>query len=117
MPRPPPACVRSADAVALQAGAALHLGLHLAQAGEDGVDVAVADRGALAQDGVQQPAGGGDLRVEVAQDVGAEGGRGGGGQRGAHVPASLRFWAMVRARPRPPADMMESAMTPGSICL
>ena len=59
---------------ALQGGAAAHLGLDVGQAGQDAVDVAGADRLALAQDDAQQPARGGDLGVEVAEDVVAEAG-------------------------------------------
>ena len=63
-------------------------------AGEDGVDVAVADRGGLGEDDLQQAPGGGELVVEVGEQRGAEPGlcRRGGEQRGAHLVPS---WLMA----------------------
>ena len=81
---------------ALQGGAAAHLGLDVGQARHDLLDLAGADRLALAQDGAQQPARRGDLGVEVADDVVAEAGR--VDERGAHEPTLPR----PKSSPRPP---------------
>src|SRR3712207_8638655 len=60
-----------------------------------------ADGGGLAQDGVEQPARGGELVVEVGEHGGAE--VGGDGQGGHERPP-----AMSLARPRPPPAISAS---------
>jgi hypothetical protein len=60
--------------VVLERAAAAHLGLHVGEAAEHGVDVAGADRLALLEHEAEQPAGGRDLRVEVDEQLGLEGG-------------------------------------------
>ncbi len=59
-------------AVLLERAAAAHLGLHVGEAGEHGVDVALADRLALVQDQREQAAGGVDLRVQMDEQLGFE---------------------------------------------
>ena len=54
--------------------AAAHLGLDVGEAREHGVDVAGADRLALREHEAEQAAGGRDLRVEVDEQLGFEGG-------------------------------------------
>ena len=59
-------------AVLLERAAAAHLGLHVGEAGEHGLDVALADRLALVEDEREQAAGGVDLRVQVGEQLGFE---------------------------------------------
>jgi hypothetical protein len=61
-------------AVLLEGAAAAHLGLHVGQAGEHGLDVAGADRLALLEDEPEQLAAGRDLGVEVHEQLGFEDG-------------------------------------------
>ena len=100
------------------AHAGAQLGLDLGDRGEDGVDVAVADRGGLGEDDLQQAPGGGELLVEVGEQRGAEpGGRGGAGeQSGVHdVPSCDMALSIWTASPRPPSAMTASAIAPGSM--
>ncbi len=104
--------VQQRGALVLHARAGAHLGLDLGHRGEHAVDLAGADGGALAQDALEQAAGGDDLGLEVVEDLDAH--RGGGGR--AHDPLrifSQRSWA----RPRPPAPVTASASVPGSMSL
>ena len=103
---------------ALEACAPVHLALDLGDRGEDGVDVAIADRGGLGEDDLQQAPGGGELLVEVGEQRGAETGlcRRGGKQRGAHlVPSWLMALSIWTASPRPPSAMTASAIALGSM--
>ena len=59
-------------AVLLEGAAAAHLGLHVGEAREHDVDVALADRLALVEHEAEQTAGGGDLRVQVDEQLGFE---------------------------------------------
>jgi hypothetical protein len=77
-----------AGPLVLEAGAGAHLGLDLGHRGEHAVDLALADGGALTQDGLQQAAGGDDLGVEVPEHLGAE--RGDGGDEGHGVLRIVR---------------------------
>ena len=67
-----PGALQQPGAVLLQAAAAAHLGLHVGEAGEHGVDVAGADRLALFEHERQQPPGGGHLGVQVDEQLGFE---------------------------------------------
>ena len=78
--------VQQRGALVLHARAGAHLGLDLGHRGEHAVDLAGADGGALAQDALEQAAGGDDLGLEVVEDLGAH--RGGGGR--AHDAAPHR---------------------------
>ena len=59
-------------AVLLEAAAAAHLRLDLGELAEHALGVAGADRLALAEHELEQPAGGGDLPVEVGEQLGLE---------------------------------------------
>ena len=61
---------QQAGALGLELGARDHLGLHVAEPGEHGVDVAGADRGALREDVAEQATGRVDLAVEMDQQLG-----------------------------------------------
>src|SRR5215204_2351857 len=72
---------------ALQAAAQVHLGLDVAQAGDDALDVLLADRLALGQDRPEQAAAGGDLLLQVLDHLDAQW-RGGGNAVRAHRTSS-----------------------------
>ena len=67
--------------VLLERAAAAHLGLHVGQSRQDGVDVALADRLALLEHEAEQAAGGADLAVQVDEQLGF--------QDGAHAASFL----------------------------
>ena len=68
-----PGANQQVRALALEARTQVHLSLDVGEAGEDALHVALADRGALAEDRPEQPPGGLDLRVEVREYIALEG--------------------------------------------
>ena len=64
--------LEQAGAVGLELAAADHLVLDVGEAGQDGLGVALADRGALREDELQEMAGRVDLRVQVDEQLGLE---------------------------------------------